>query len=108
MALFIVFSKLPAAAMAIYPFILIKKAEYRNDDVLTNHEKIHHRQQLELLFIPFYMLYIFNYLFNVIRYRSHHKAYFNIVFEQEAFAKEQEMLYLKHRRIFAWRRWIKH
>lgn len=107
MALFIVFPKLSVAAMAIYPFILIKKAEYKHNEVLVNHEKIHHRQQLELLIFPFYVLYLFNYLFNLIKYKSHYKAYLNIVFEREAFAKEQDIAYLKHRRIFAWYNWTK-
>lgn len=107
MALFIVFSKLPAAAMAIYPFILIKKAVYKKDEILINHEKIHHRQQLELLVIPFYVLYVLNYLLNVLKYKNHHQAYLNIVFEREAFARELEFDYLKNRKFFAWCNYIK-
>lgn len=107
MSLFIVVPKLPAAAMAIYPFILIKKAAYKNDAVLINHEKIHHRQQLELLVFPFYFCYFLHYLFNLIKYKNHHQAYFNIVFEQEAFAEEHSHTYLKHRKIFAWFKWLK-
>lgn len=102
MALFIVAPKLPAAAMAIYPFILIKKADYKNDKVLINHEKIHHRQQLELLIIPFYIFYLLNYLFNLLKYKSHYKAYLNIVFEKEAFSHEHDFSYLNTRRMFEW------
>ncbi|RZL44792.1 MAG: hypothetical protein EOP00_19015 [Pedobacter sp.] len=106
MPLFIVVPKLPAAAMAIYPFILIKKAAYKNDAVLVNHEKIHHRQQLELMVIPFYVVYFFNYLFNLLKYKNHDKAYFNIAFEREAFAKEHELTYLKNRALFSWFKWL--
>lgn len=108
MALFIVVPKLPAAAMAVYPFILIKKAAYKNDLVLVNHEKIHHRQQLELLILPFYIFYLLHYFFNLIKYKSHHQAYLNIAFEREAFAQEHDRTYLKHRKIFEWVKWLKH
>ncbi|HLP50692.1 MAG TPA: hypothetical protein VK154_07380 [Chitinophagales bacterium] len=43
----------PYSAMAVYPFILVKRKELQNNAVLINHEKIHHRQQLELLILPF-------------------------------------------------------
>lgn len=101
MAWFIVVPKLPAAAMAIYPFILIKRKEYKNDEVLVNHEKIHHQQQIELLIIPFYIIYVFNYLVNLVRFRSHHKAYLNILFEKEAYTNEGNLHYNQIRKTFA-------
>lgn len=101
MTLFIIFPKLPVAAMAIYPFILLKRKEYKGDLMLLNHEKIHHRQQIELLFILFYVLYLINYLVNLFRFKSHHQAYMNIVFEKEAFANEHNLNYLKTRKTFA-------
>jgi hypothetical protein len=108
MALFIVVSKLPAAAMAIYPLILVKKAAYKNDPVLLNHEKIHHQQQLELLILPFYPIYLALYLLNLIKYKNHHLAYLNIAFEREAFAQEHDRNYLKRRKFFAWFKLLKH
>ncbi|MDQ8005025.1 MAG: hypothetical protein REI64_09525 [Pedobacter sp.] len=107
MALFIVFKKLPAAAMAIYPFILVKSKAYKNDVVLINHEKIHHQQQLELLLIPFYLLYLLNYLINLLIYKSHYKAYLNIVFEKEAYLHECELTYLTTRKRYNWLKLIK-
>ena len=101
MALFVTFSKIPAAAMAIYPFILFKREEYKDDLVLVNHEKIHHRQQLELLILPFYIIYLLNYVVNLLRFKSHHQAYLNIVFEKEAYANEQDLHYLTNRKTFA-------
>ncbi len=91
----------PYSAMAVYPFILIKKKEMQHNAVLINHEKIHHRQQLELLILPFYLLYFINYLFNLIRYRNHFKAYREIIFEREAFAMDNDLDYLNRRKIFA-------
>lgn len=106
MPLSIVFSKLPAAAMAIYPFILFKRAAYKNDPVLVNHEKIHLQQQLELLILPFYLLYFFHYLFNLAKYKNHQQAYFNIAFEREAYQNECNLSYLKYRKTFAWIKWL--
>lgn len=101
MAVFITFSRLPAAAMAVYPFIFIKRKAYKNDLVLVNHEKIHHRQQLELLIIPFYVIYFLNYIYNLVRFQSHHQAYMNIIFEKEAYAQEKDLYYLNNRKTFA-------
>ena len=92
--------------MALYPFILVNKKELLNNAVVINHERIHLRQQAELLVLPFYILYLLNYLVNLAIYHQHNKAYLNIVFEREAYAKEQAMLYLKHRKWFAWARYF--
>lgn len=88
--------------MALYPFILIKHKHQKQDRILINHEKIHLRQQIELLIIPFYVIYLLNYLINLVRYRNHHRAYFNIAFEKEAYACDQHLNYLKNRKFFAW------
>ena len=90
----------PYSAMAIYPFIFIKKKEMENDTVLIYHERIHHRQQLELLIIPFYILYLFNYLLNLLRYKNHYKAYREIIFEREAYTMENDFEYLNRRKTF--------
>ena len=93
---------LPAARMAIFPFIFVKLPSYKDDKMLIRHEKIHLIQQLELLLIPFYLIYVLHYLINLFKYGSHNKAYINIVFEKEAFSKEGEMDYLKNRKLWAW------
>ena len=93
----LIVKNLPAAGMAIFPFILLKNLKLKQDESIINHEKIHLRQQLELLILPFYILYLFNYFINLIRYKEHHKAYLNIVFEKEAYRNELTMEYLtKH------------
>ena len=85
------------AAMAVFPFIFVKKYEYRYDVTLINHEKIHLRQQLEMLIVPFYIVYFLHYLFNLIKYRHHDTAYRNICFEREAYANELDLNYLGRR-----------
>ncbi|MDQ3050978.1 MAG: hypothetical protein M3Q95_08850 [Bacteroidota bacterium] len=96
----ITLSFLRVRGMAIYPFILLKHKTARADKVLINHERIHLRQQLELLFLPFYLFYFINYLYNLITTFDHQTAYRNIIFEQEAYDHEQDGEYLKKRRLF--------
>lgn len=73
----------------------------RNDAILINHERIHHRQQLELLVLPFYIIYAINYLYHLAKHRNHYQAYRQIIFEREAYAQEKDFDYLKRRRMFA-------
>ncbi|QIL42583.1 hypothetical protein G7074_09175 [Pedobacter sp. HDW13] len=88
--------------MALFPFILVKSARLKNDAELINHEKIHLRQQLELLILPFYIFYLLNYFINLIKYRNHHLAYRNIIFEKEAYHHEHNMQYLKNGSWYGW------
>lgn len=98
----VVWPKLPASGMALFPFILVKNDALKEDKSLINHEQIHLAQQLELLVVPFYVLYLLNYLANLVRYRSHHQAYLQICFEREAFANELDLNYLKKRKFCSW------
>ncbi|MES2417564.1 MAG: hypothetical protein V4541_05220 [Bacteroidota bacterium] len=98
----IVCAKLPVNGMALFPFIILKDKLFLYDKVILNHERIHLKQQLELLIIPFYMFYLFHYLINLIKYKSHDQAYLHIVFEKEAYANDTDLDYLKHRRSYAW------
>ena len=104
--LLIIYKKLPANAMALFPFIILKDRAMESDAVLIHHEKIHFRQQLELLILPFYLFYLVNYLFNLIRYKNHDQAYFHIVFEKEAYANDQNLTYLQQRGLFSWLKYI--
>ncbi len=99
---FLIFPRLPASGMAIFPFIIIKAEKMKQDLVLVNHERIHFRQQLELLILPFYFVYLINYLVNLLKYKNHSLAYFNISFEREAYANEQNLGYLSVRKPFSW------
>jgi hypothetical protein len=100
-------SFLPAAGMALFPFIFIKYSGTKNNSQIINHELIHIRQQVELLVVPFYLLYLLNYLINLICYRNHDKAYRNIVFEQEAYQNDNNGTYLSGRRFAAWANYLR-
>lgn len=85
------------SGLTFFPFIFLKEKRYLNNVVTINHEKIHIRQQVELLVIPFYILYFGNLGYNYLKYRNFQKAYRNIVFEREAYANEKNLDYLKSR-----------
>ncbi|MCC8410929.1 hypothetical protein LJ707_18460 [Mucilaginibacter sp. UR6-1] len=99
----IVISSMRVAGMALYPFILVNNKDAVNDATLLNHERIHLKQQREMLVIFFYIAYLLNYFINLIKYCNHHKAYLNIVFEREAYKNEQNLVYLKQRGFWWWR-----
>lgn len=89
-----------ASGMTLFPFILLQRKSYKWDKELINHERIHIQQQVEMLILPFYVLYFINYLFNLIKYRNHDDAYMNMYFEREAYANEHDLEYLENRK--AW------
>ncbi len=93
--------------MAVFPFILVKKPSMKKDSVLIRHEIIHLRQAVELLVIPFYILYLVNYIINRFKYNNHHQAYMHIIFEREAYHQERNTTYLQTRRLYAWMRYFK-
>jgi hypothetical protein len=89
-----------ARAITLFPFILLKDKNLKNDEIIINHEKIHIRQQMELLIIPFYLMYIIEFLIKYLKYKSRYRAYMNISFEKEAFENESNKDYLKSRKFY--------
>ena len=82
---------------AVFPFVFVKYSLDIDNPVFINHERIHLRQQLELLIIPFFIFYFLEFLLRLIQYRNMDLAYRNISFEREAYAKEKDLDYLKQR-----------
>ena len=68
--------------ITIFPFVFLKQKDMKANAILINHESIHLRQQLELLVLPFYIIYSIEFCFNWIKYRNVNKAYNNISFEK--------------------------
>lgn len=90
-------------AMAIFPFILARE---KLSDVTINHERIHLRQQLEMLVIPFYLWYGVECLIRFIQYRNWDEAYRNISFEREAYENENDLNYLEKRKFCSWIKYL--
>lgn len=83
--------------LTFYPFVFLADKDDKLNKVFINHERIHIRQQLELLIVPFYLWYFTEYLIRLIQYKDRKKAYFNISFEREAYKNEKDLNYLKQR-----------
>lgn len=94
------------SGITIYPFIFAREIFWKNNTTFINHEKIHLRQQLETLVIPFFIWYGLEYLVRLLQYRNRKKAYRNISFEREAYAHEQNPHYLEKRRFFTFLRYL--
>lgn len=83
--------------ISIFPFIVLSFKEDKLNPILLNHEKIHIRQQLELLVIPFFIWYGLEFIVRYFQYKSWNKAYMNISFEREAYQNEKNLYYLMQR-----------
>ena len=70
------------------------------DQILINHEKIHLRQQRELLVLLFYIIYGFEWGIKFFIYKNGYLTYKNLSFEREAYQNENNLSYLKSRK--AW------
>lgn len=89
--------------ITIYPYIILRdKHMGKKSARLINHESIHIKQQEELLVIPFYVLYVLEWLVKFIIYKSFKKAYYNISFEREAYSNEYDYKYLNKRKKYNW------
>ena len=90
-----------AVGLTLFPFIILRYEKDKGNMTLINHEKIHIRQQLELLVIPFYIWYLTDFFIKFWKYKNANKAYLNIIFEKEAYAMDSDMKYLDSRKIFS-------
>ena len=92
---------MPIAAISLFPFIILKK-KHESNKRLINHESIHFQQALELGVLPFYLIYVIEYLIKIIIYKDIDKAYFNISFEKEAYNNDDNLNYLTNRKRYNW------
>lgn len=93
------------SAMTVWPFIFVHKSAWYSNDT-DRHERIHGRQQLEMLLLPFYLWYGVEYLVRLCITRSRSRAYRSISFEQEAYTHERDQDYLSHRKWYAWMKYL--
>ena len=92
--------------MAIWPFVILRHSHLARDLTFLNHERIHLRQQVELVVVFFYLWYTFEFLIRWIRLREFHLAYQNISFEREAYAHEADWEYLERRRFWGFLKYL--
>lgn len=94
------------SGITLFPFILIKRRIDLHNKILLNHEKIHLRQQAELLVIFFYVWYVVEYYYLYFKLKNSYLAYQSISFEREAYAMENDLNYLETRKIWSFWKYI--
>jgi hypothetical protein len=108
------FSPIDIWAITLWPFIFCRGEMSAKDE---NHESIHIDQYNDLFVIGFLVLYGWDYLHGMIKYRNDisglnpwgrpyaslgDKAYFRIRAEQEAYANDDDLEYRKGRKKYEW------
>ena len=78
-------------AICLFGFIFTVRPLSKTE---LNHELIHVVQQKELLYLPFFLWYFLEWLVM--------EAYRHIRFEEEAYRHQDDLDYLKHRKLFAY------
>jgi hypothetical protein len=94
------------SGIALFPFVFVRDKTLGKHPVFLNHERIHLRQQAELLILPFYIWYITEYVIRRLHYPTQKDAYRNISFEREAYANEGNMEYLNGRKFWSFLRYL--
>ena len=79
--------------------LLFCKKDAKINDVIVNHESIHTSQMKEMLYIPFYLWYVIEWLIKLL-FKGN--AYRNISFEREAYDNQYNLNYLKERKRYNW------
>ena len=92
--------------ITLWPFIIMKRAELKTDSVFINHERIHLRQQQEMVVLPFFVWYLVEYLIKLVYYRDRDIAYRNISFEREAYQQENNLDYFKKRSFWSFVKYL--
>lgn len=103
--------------ISLFPFVILRERYLGKDPLVNkytnrfwkdkakriiNHETIHFQQQLELLIIPFYIIYVTEYIIKSLLLFSIKKGYMAISFEREAYDNDDNLEYLKTRKRYSW------
>jgi len=95
------------AGITIYPFVFLRTKKKQEDLVLLNHERIHLRQQIEMLIVFFFIWYFVEFLIHWAKEKDKKKAYRKLSFEREAYENEFNKNYLNNRRWLEFRKYLK-
>ncbi|WP_445721993.1 hypothetical protein [Flavobacterium sp.] len=92
--------------ITFYPFIILSKEEDKRNKTLIYHEKIHIKQQAEMLVVLFFIWYVIEFLFRFLYCKNWMLAYRNISFEREAYENQKDLNYLKKRSFWSFLKYI--
>ena len=95
----------PGLCINLFGRLVTRNDNWISDNVI-NHELIHTAQLRELWIVPFYLLYLIEWVCKFVRYGSWSKAYRNISFEREAYTYGDDRQYLDHRTPMAWIKYL--
>lgn len=87
--------------ISLWPFVILKHKALSKNPVFINHERIHLKQQIEMLILPFYLWYSIEFIIRLIQYKNRNSAYKNISFEREAYSNESNLDYFKKRNLWS-------
>jgi len=93
-------------AINLFGVVFARKEQGELSRQIINHELIHTRQMLELMFIGFYVWYVTEWIIKWIIYKNRFMAYRNIGFEREAFENDDNFDYLKHRKWYGFANYV--
>ena len=88
--------------ITLFPFIIVRPDVSKST---INHESIHIAQYSELFVIGFLLMYLWDWVKGLIKYKDPKVAYEKIRFEQEAYEYARNFKYLSNRKRFAWRKY---
>lgn len=91
------------AAINICGVLFVRKDVIITDKMIR-HETIHTEQMKELLIVPFYLVYLVEWIIKLFVHGK--QSYRNISFEREACENEQDTTYLNNRKRWAFVRYI--
>ena len=89
-------------AITLFPFIILSE---KVDEYTMNHEMIHFVQQKEMWILGFYILYTYDFIKGMLKYKDKDTAYFMIRFEQEAYNYQNDLGYIVEREKYAWKKY---
>lgn len=83
----------------LFGVLFVRRGCFMNEKDF-NHEAIHTAQMKEMLYVGFYVWYFVEWLLELCHYGT--TAYHTNTFEREAFANDDNLIYLDNRPKFAW------
>ncbi len=92
--------------ITFFPFVFLVDKKDKKNPFFVNHERIHIKQQLEMLILPFFVWYLVEFLFRWIQFKDKHIGYRNISFEREAYKNEKDLCYSKQRPFWGFLKYI--
>ena len=93
------FAPIKINAIIIFCFVFSRSSM---DEQTKRHETIHFQQYLETFIIGFWIIYLYDYLIGLMKYKNGKVAYTNIRAEREAYTHDMDDSYLSNRKRYSW------